>query len=244
MASSREIKALIINRELTPAMRSKLQSILPLPLIETEESDTYYPVNLHPDLQFHRICDTLIASSSVSDQIIDQIRGISDINIVKTNSRIGKTYPDNISLCAFSDHSILIHRIDRTDPGILSLAKDNDLRILHVKQGYSACTTLCVDDLYITNDRITEKSLINNGFPVLYLESGGIRLPSFDTGFIGGSMKYIEYGNRTFLLAFGNFDSYVFSGKIREFLKRNGRYHEIVSLSDEPLQDFGGIITL
>ena len=59
---------------------------------------------------------------------------------------------------------------------------------IHVKQGYTRCSLLPVDDRsFITSDAGIAKTLAEHDTDVLLIHPGHIHLPGFDYGFIGGT---------------------------------------------------------
>ena len=110
--------------------------------------------------------------------------------------------------------------------------------ICHTNQGYPACSVLAFGNNAITADRGLARVLEQKGIDVTLIESGGISLPPHEYGFIGGASGVV--GKRVYF--FGNILSHPNGQLIVSRISEAG--FTPVSLSDEPLGDFGGIIAL
>lgn len=120
----------------------------------------------------------------------------------------------------------------------LSLACEKDGLISHhVHQGYAACTVCVVGDrLAITADSGMEKALAHEGISVLKIAEGGISLPPYASGFIGGASGCYEKK----VYFFGDITKHPSHKEIARFLSEAGFIP--VSLSEDPLCDLGGIL--
>ena len=117
-------------------------------------------------------------------------------------------------------------------------ANENGLTIIHTNQGYPACTTLAFGNSAITADPGMAKVLRNEGVNVLQITEGHIALPPHEYGFIGGASVVI--GNK--VCFYGDIKRHPDGEAIISFIGESG--FEAMSLSDEPLVDFGGGIVL
>lgn len=114
------------------------------------------------------------------------------------------------------------------------------MRIIDVKQGYTKCSLCPVrENAVITDDSGIEKVLLNNGYDVLKVSKGSVRLHGFDYGFIGGCSAMIS---RDILLFFGNFEMHSDKDRIKVFLQNYGITPQ--SLNGDVLTDIGSIIPL
>ena len=80
--------------------------------------------------------------------------------------------------------------------------------------------------------------LRENGIRVTLISKGGISLPPYDYGFIGGASGVV--GRKIYF--FGDLNSHPDSAVIRKAIEEEGFIP--VSLSDERLRDLGGMILL
>ncbi|MBR5308656.1 MAG: hypothetical protein IKU43_07780 [Clostridia bacterium] len=123
---------------------------------------------------------------------------------------------------------------------VLDYAEDSKLKIINVNQGYAKCNICVVDeDSVITEDCGIASILNKNGYDVLLLKNHCVRLPGYEYGFIGGASGKLAKDKLAF---FGCIENHTEFGRIYDFLNRKGI--EAVSLSDEPLTDYGSLIPI
>ena len=149
-------------------------------------------------------------------------------------------YPDNAAMCAVVTRGFLIHRLDITHPAILRACRERGFREIHVRQGYTRCSCLPVDDRsFITCDpgigaalsRVPELS-------VLPVQAGHVLLPGFDMGFLGGAAGRVD-GEIVFD---GDLSAHPDFQRICAFIRERGltpRY-----FPDHKLTDIGSVIQL
>jgi hypothetical protein len=92
------------------------------------------------------------------------------------------------------------------------------------------------EDNAITADPGIYKKLTSLGINTLLIKCGGISLPPYEYGFIGGASGVD--GDTVFFL--GNLDLHPSANEIKDFIMGLGM--RVISLSDEPLSDLGGLI--
>ena len=129
-------------------------------------------------------------------------------------------------------------KTDTVSEAIMELARRGGYKICHTKQGYPACSVLSFGECAITADKGLASLMEKNGIRVTLISSGGISLPPYEYGFIGGASGVYEDK----IYFFGDLSSHP-DGEIISKAIRDGGFTPI-SLSDEPLADFGGIIAL
>ncbi len=192
------------------------------------------PVSSHPDMLITIIGKTLFCHNeyykAASDKI-DAILSLCDLNLVCVNSPRGAVYPLDVGLNALilQDRQKLIARRDTLAPELLPyLAADT-------KQGYAGCSSLYINGTIITADPSMIRAAEKCDIPTHMLPQGGILLPGYNTGLIGGCGGV---WNSTVYL-FGNPDSCAQGRIFKEYCQHANI--TIVSLCDEPLSDFGGI---
>ena len=102
---------------------------------------------------------------------------------------LSEKYPDDIRFNAACTGKYFIHNLSYTDEKLLLAAKAMDMQLVNVRQGYSKCSIVVVDEnSIITYDEGIVKSC--RRFPdleVLKVEKGHVKLEGYDTGFIGGA---------------------------------------------------------
>ena len=106
-----------------------------------------------------------------------------------------------------------------------------------VHQGYAACTVRAIGKGHaITADAGMAKALEKDGIHVLKIRDGGISLPPYAHGFIGGASGC--FGGTVYF--YGDFRLHPDGEAMENFIKDAG--FSAKSLSKEPLIDLGGIL--
>ena len=159
---------------------------------------------------------------------------------VIVGEELEKKYPKDVlyNVCLVGNHYICnCKTISRQAQQLL------DARGYHpifVAQGYANCSVAVVDERsIITADCGIARACRAAGLDVLQICPGFIRIPVYDTGFIGGCCGKLGADQLAFT---GRLDSHPDGIKIREFIKERGV--QIIELSDEPLFDIGGLLQL
>lgn len=156
------------------------------------------------------------------------------------NKPISSPYPEDIPLnVAFTGKHIICNS-KFTAKEILDFAKENDIEIIHTKQGYSKCN-LCIvsDNAVITEDKGLTCLLKNYQYNVLLISSGDICLSDMHYGFIGGASCKISPDKMYFS---GDLSSHTDFKRIIEFLDLYNV--KPIFNKSRKLTDFGGIIQL
>ena len=114
------------------------------------------------------------------------------------------------------------------------------LRILPVRQGYTACAVAVLDkQCAITSDLGIARHLEKNGFTVLRIQPGFIQLPGYGAGFIGGCCGKLA---PDLLAVTGHLESHPDGQRMRDFIQKRGI--AVWELTDGPLLDVGGVLPL
>ena len=148
-----------------------------------------------------------------------------------------RIYPRDVLLNAARIGKYLVCRPDVTAHELLQYAKEQGWTILPVKQGYAKCN-LCVlsDHAAITEDPSIATALRSVGIDVLQIEHGGVCLPGYSYGFIGGASG--TDGTHVFFC--GDLSLHPHGARIAEFCRAHGKI--AVSLADHPLHDVGSLL--
>ncbi len=200
----------------------------------------------HTDMIIFRYNDTFIGSRSYFEKnktIFEKIKNsLPYFNFILTDDEIFCDYPHDAIFNALGLGDKLFAKTDTVSSAVLDLAEANDLKIIKVKQGYPACTTLAVGDSFaITSDKGMAKVLRASGVEVLEIpESDAIKLPPYKNGFIGGATGVFE--NTVYFI--GNLYAHPFGKEIERAVALRG--YEAVSLdsSCDALFDLGGMILI
>ena len=115
-----------------------------------------------------------------------------------------------------------------------------NFNVINVNQGYSKCNMCIVDkNSVITEDIGIFNCLTKNGFDVLLLQKNCVKLEGYKYGFIGGASGKIAPYKIAFM---GDISLHPEYDRIKRFLYK--RDIEPISLSDEPLTDFGSLLPI
>lgn len=116
--------------------------------------------------------------------------------------RLGTRYPEDIIYNAVVTRNYVVHLADHTDPQLLDAivtwhrtlrrlpeeGDRRDIKVLGVRQGYTRCMCLPVDDnSFIVSDESIARPLEAQGASVLRISDGSVKLNGFKHGFIGGT---------------------------------------------------------
>ncbi len=109
-----------------------------------------------------------------------------------------------------------------------------------VAQGYTKCSVCVVDEnSIITADVKIAAAAKSAGIDVLQIRPGYIKIPNYDTGFIGGCCGKLNKDQIAFT---GKLSTHQDAEMIKQFLQK--RKIEIIELTDKPLFDIGSIIPI
>jgi hypothetical protein len=204
-----------------------------------KSSKLYQAISSHPDIQifiFNK--STLVLQKEISEDFIDKLQNLN-IKIISSQGSLTHNYPHDIILNCFLLGDLFIHNLNYTDNAIISLL-DNAYKKIHVKQGYSKCSTAIVSPkAVITSDIGIAKALNSESVDVLFVGPGDIILEGMNYGFIGGCCGLLDEHNIAF---FGSLDRYKYGKEIKDFLRKHKvEYH---CLMDQKLTDRGSLFRL
>ena len=195
----------------------------------------------HPDMLMFKCGGEIITSADYCDEaayVFSDIREwCQDVRITFTDDVFEPEYPKDAIFNALVCGERIYCREASISPAVLEYAKENGLSITDVKQGYPACTVLCLsDDICVTADEGMARALRECGVTVYVIKNGDVTLPPYEYGFIGGAAG-VYNGSAYFL---GDLDTHRSASIIKEACE--AARVTPVSLSDEPLADLGRII--
>ncbi len=211
-------------------------SVQPLSLMPYSSLDT--PVQSHADMLVFIMEGKIFTYKEYYEQnkkVFDEAKK-EGYELVFVSKICGREYPNDIALNVLRVGKLLFSNLKHTAVEILEYAGECDYRLVNVKQGYSACSTLVLNEsTIITADKSIYDASLRNGIDALLVESGGITLEGYDYGFIGGASFVIDK-NVYFLGEIKNHPSYE---KIKDKIKSVGM--EIFEIMSGNVCDFGGI---
>ncbi len=148
-----------------------------------------------------------------------------------------RKYPHDVLLNAARIGHYLVCRPDSTAAELLQYAKEEGLTVLPVRQGYAKCNLCMVSDhAAITEDASIAAALRSAGMDVLQIDAGGVVLPGYPYGFIGGASG----NDGTHVFFCGDLSLHRDGERIAVFCEKHGRIP--VSLAAHPLCDVGSLL--
>jgi hypothetical protein len=182
------------------------------------------PVRSHADMLVGMEGGHIIVTRSYFDENKSLFCGLDP---VVTDEEHGGRYP----------RDVLLNFID-TKTAVIGYGKAItacvNKPVINVKQGYARCSTFVGRDFAVSADAGILSALSALGYDTLRISAGGVKLPGYDHGFIGGA-SFADGGDVYF---FGSLSHHKDGERIREFLAAHGA--EVCELSDAPLLDLGG----
>lgn len=227
--------------EIIEALKNKFNVDIILVPCSSELTDD---ISTHADCRILQLNDdSFIVDNSLKQPIVNYLTNLgllNDINIIGSECEPASPYPGDVLLNATVISDKVICNTKYIDNSIRKFADLNSYQLVHVNQGYAACSVVVLNDYsIITDDDSIYKSALLNGLDCLYINKGSVRLKNRDYGFIGGTYGMLDKD----LIAFtGKLEAHTECDRIKRFLiKHNIRY---IELTDGPLIDIGGIIPI
>ena len=194
------------------------------------------PTGAHPDT----LVGVIGGEAFISDGDVMLAEALSKAGVRYRVSRhaSGGKYPHDCALNFFTVGKHLICREDSLSPDVKEYALSAGYDLINVKQGYARCSAALVGGGVITADRGIYDAVGGVGVPRLLISAGGVSLPPYEYGFIGGACGTVD--EKT-VLFFGSAGAHPDGAKIRAFCRSLGV--DVIE-GDGELFDFGGFITL
>lgn len=147
-------------------------------------------------------------------------------------------YPKDIPYNAACTGKFFIHRLAFTDAALLRAAKEMNMILIDVPQGYTKCNVVVVDEnSLITSDKgIFDVLDRRDDIDCLLVHSGHVRLSGYSTGFLGGASGRVD--NR--ILFHGSLPHHPDAKQIQDFIESRG--FDVIWFDGFPLTDIGSII--
>ena len=193
-----------------------------------------FPVSCHPDMLIFTAGDIIVTGKEYyikNKALLDSF----DMTVVTADETQGEKYPSDVIFNAFALGNILFANQKYVSGKIKELFPER----VNVRQGYAACSTCRVDEKHIiTADTGIAAAVQKLGAQALLISEGHIEIEKYSHGFIGGA----SFSDNENVYFFGNIKSHPDHKKINDFITSAGK--SCVSLSDEPLHDYGGAIII
>lgn len=197
-------------------------------------------VSSHADLSILIIKGCLFVSEQYYNEnreIIDELCNFSSLTLTLTKSEPCSPYPHDTCFCALNcdDKVVFANKRSFAKEAAVFCARER-IRLIHTNQGYAKCTSLYFGGSVISADPSLTEAARKVGFRVLKISQGGIVLPGYSYGFIGGASGFD--GENIYFC--GDIASHPDGELIVDFIKEKG--YSAVSLDNGELLDIGSII--
>ncbi|QZY56291.1 DUF6873 family GME fold protein [Crassaminicella profunda] len=234
----RHVKVALVDGRVSHNFMNNLKS-MGINIIKTPCcKELYGAISYHPDILLHPIKGKdVVVAPNVYDPLAKLLEKYG-LNVIKGETTLRRNYPDNIAYNIARVSNFAIHNLKYTDKSTLKLLEENQIELIHVKQGYSKCSICIVNErAIITSDRGIAKTVEKYGIDPLVIAPGYIDLPGIEYGFIGGISGLIGKNK----IAFSGFLSY--HPDYDRILKFLAKYEvEPVFLENKQPIDIGSII--
>ncbi|MBQ9997084.1 MAG: hypothetical protein IJP32_11970 [Clostridia bacterium] len=219
-----------VPEEMRENLRQSFDDVIPLP----PDDELAAPVACHPDMIFAVLDGCMFLSARYyarNTAGIDRIASLGGLTVCPVSVNRNERYPNDVAFNIAVWRDAVICRPDAACRALLDFAEKRGYRIIPVKQGYAGCSCLSCSDAVRTFDRGIKKSLDSAGIPCILLGEGGIALPGYDSGFLGGAGGFHD----GVIYLYGNADTLPCADQ----LALSG--YRLVSLSGGRVTDYGGI---
>ena len=211
------------------------------------------PINAHPDLFLFPYHEGFLVEQRTADllkrfcdkQMFYFSENIDAQNCIRfRGSKKGVRYPHDCVLNFAMCGRTVIGNRQAIHPKLAGLILKYHWHFIDVAQGYAKCNVCAIRNrALITEDPGIAKACKEHDFDVLLLKSKAVMLPGYDYGFIGGASSALyEAPDGAKIFFSGCIEKHPEYEKIRRFCRK----YDVspVSLSDEPLTDYGSIMPL
>lgn len=194
----------------------------------------------HPDMQLCNLGEGCIITAPAAYNYYCRIPQLSNYKILKGETILTSTYPNNIAYNVARVGEIAFHNTKYTDIMIKNYFKKHDISLIHVNQGYTKCSTCIVsEDSIITSDIGIYNAALENKIDALLITPGYIELDAKNYGFIGGCTFKI---NKNTLAVNGTLKLHPDYNIIINFLRKYNI--QLLELSEFKAFDIGSVIPL
>lgn len=194
----------------------------------------------HTDMLLARLGNELITSAEYCESALPTLSEIYDLTRMKihfADEVFMREYPNDAIFNILVMGRRIYAREKSMSPYLKSRARELGYTIRNVSQGYPACTVLRLsDEAVITADAGMARALAADGIRVYKIREGGISLPPYEYGFIGGAGGVCD----GFVYFFGDMTSHPDWNLIKAALDAEGL--SAVMLGKGKPSDLGGVI--
>ena len=233
----------VVSQDAPESIITKLNGIFGDVIELPPDNDLAPPVQCHPDMIFTVVCGKMFLSKKYYDincDIVNHISTLGGWELVLSEGPRGQKYPNDVAFNVALTRDIngqpcLLGHENAVNPQLIEWAKMNGINFIPQKQGYAGCSCLTTDAGVLTFDRGISVTLERNHIPHVCLKNGGISLPGYNEGFLGGASGFFE--NTIYIL--GNADTLPCSEELKQFALSSE--YKVCSVSMDNVIDCGGL---
>ncbi len=226
------------SREAPPSAKKRLSELCGRVFLLPPDDSLSEPVAAHPDMLLTVIGENLICHRDYFEKnsaLMEEACAFFGCAPILSESKRAPTYPHDVAFNALVTDKFVFCNTSHTAREVLMCAENAGLRVVHVNQGYAACSCIYAEGTLISADMSLLCAAEKNGVRTLKVPPGNITLAPYDTGFIGGASGFFD-GT---LYTFGNIPRADGFEPLLDFL--DARKIKILPLCEGGLSDFGGI---
>lgn len=196
-------------------------------------------IGSHADLLFSYCNEKMAVISPNQSLLIKKVMELG-CRVEEAEFEPFSPYPNDVLLNQTFLGNYFISKLDSASDAVKSIAKNNNLKFINTKQGYSKCS-ICVvnENAIITEDNGIVSLLKNSQIDVLKIETDFIYLSDNHFGFLGGASGKLSKDTIFFN---GNIEEHPSYSAIKEFLD----LHNVKPVYDKSykLTDIGSIVPI
>ncbi len=195
-----------------------------------------FPVQCHADMLFCVLDNIIFCYEDYVTEydLYDTLAG-SGKEVRFVSAVCGSKYPSDIALNVLVMGDTIFCNISYTAKEVLEYARERGYKIVNVRQGYAACSTLVIcEDLAITADKGVCDAIKKQGKECLLIYPDEVVLDGYNCGFCGGASGKID--NTVYF--FGDISLMKSAGVITQIAK--DKNFELFQISSGRVNDFGG----
>ena len=195
----------------------------------------------HTDMLLTRLGNTLFCYEGYKEENEEFFSTLSKhrptLKIECLKEPMQKRYPEDCAYNLLAIGRAVFYNPKSISKTLLRRAEEMGYMLYPTKQGYAACTVLKLGEHHaVTADEGMASALEEAGICVLKIQNGGISLPPYEYGFIGGAGGC--FLDRAYF--YGDITRHPQFARIEAFAREAGFLP--IALSDAPLTDLGGIL--
>ncbi|MGO4986696.1 DUF6873 family GME fold protein [Gallicola sp. Sow4_E12] len=211
------IKAMIVSYKADIEFLNLLEDLGIKIIFTKKHSNLPEPVDDHPDFVVRPLTKKIFLVDQDHFEYYQKELRKYGIQTIPAKNKIGAVYPEDVLLNSVFFKGYCVGRKDAMDPRLLEFIYRNNMEVISVKQGYANCSSLIAgENLLITQDKSIYKALLRYKLNVFLLPQGGIDLPGYSTGFIGGTYGMI---NDTAMVFYGDIERFLHKKELKKRLK-------------------------